>query len=57
MGIRGMINEWIVNIYTGNSINSKQAIFNISADVFESILGAIYIDNGFKNATINLNLI
>ena len=34
----------------GNSINSKQAIFNIFADVFESILGAIYIDSGFINA-------
>ena len=38
------------DLIIGNSINSKQAIFNILADVFESILGAIYIDGSFKSA-------
>ena len=43
----------INNILLGNSINKKndiKAMTNITADVIESIVAAIYIDGGIKNA-------
>jgi len=40
------------DLMIGNSIkkNNQKAIMNIYSDIFESILGAIFIDGGIKNA-------
>ena len=40
------------DLIIGNSIqkNNSKTINNILADIFESVLGAIYIDGGMKNA-------
>ena len=40
----------IVNIDSGVNLNDKKVSDNISADIYESIVGAIYIDGGYGNA-------
>ena len=54
------ISEKILNqedLIIGNSIqkNNQKTISNIYSDLFESILGAIYIDGGIKNAKKFIN--
>ena len=45
------------DLIIGNSIekNNKKTISNIYSDLFESILGAIYIDGGIENAKKFIN--
>ncbi len=40
----------VVNIDSGVNINDDKVANNISADVYEAIVGAIYLDGGYKNA-------
>ena len=40
----------IVNIDSGVNLNDKKVSDNISADIYESIVGAIYLDGGYGNA-------
>ena len=40
----------IVNIDSGVNLNDKKVSDNISADIYESIVGAIYLDGGYENA-------
>ena len=41
----------VVQIDSGVNINDEKVANNISADVYEAIVGAIYLDGGYKNAT------
>ena len=40
----------LVKIDAGVNLNDKKVSDNISADIYEAIVGAIYLDGGFKNA-------
>ena len=40
----------IINIDSGVNLNDKKVSDNISADIYESIVGAIYLDGGYENA-------
>ena len=45
----------VVQFDSGVNINDEKVASNISADVYEAIVGAIYLDGGYKNATKFIN--
>ena len=45
----------VVHIDPGVNINDKKVANNIYADVYESIVGAIYLDGGYGNASKFIN--
>ena len=45
----------VVQIDSGVNINDEKVVNNISADVYEAIVGAIYLDGGYEDAAEFIN--